>query len=148
MDTEHHKKIKLVKDGQDQFLFYENDNMKLEKKLNDEEYHGLFEKLQPNFTFSLPDRLVQDFIKDGSIMPSFKNSSQFTKEDFNDMLEQIKDKPKRRENRKRKYLKNKTKRKERKNKSETKRKLMEKVTKKPMKKKQERKKTNKNKHTY
>lgn len=144
MDTEHHQKIKLVRDGQDQFLYYENDNMKLEKRINEEEYHKLFEKLQPNFTFSFPDRLVQDFVKDGSIMPSFKNSSQFSKEDFNDMLEQIKDKPKRKENKRRKYLNNKTKRNVKHNKSEAKRRLIEKVSKKAPKRRQAKKKTNKN----
>jgi len=146
MDTEHNEKIKLVKDGQDQFLYYENDNMKLEKRINEAEYHKLFEKLQPNFTFSFPDRLVQDFVKDGSIMPSFKNSSQFSKEDFNEILEQIKDKPKIRENKRKKYLNNKTKRNAKRNKSETKKRLMEKVSKKAPKKRQAKKKTNKNNH--
>ena len=83
-----YKKIEISKTNNDQpLLHYETNEIKIEKKLDDEEYLKIFEKFNPTIGFSLPDRLVQDFITDGSVIPSFKRSGLFTNEDFDKLVE-------------------------------------------------------------
>ena len=83
--------IKLKKEGNHQSLSYENNNTKLYRTLNEDEYDKLFNKLRPNIDFSLPDRLIQTFVKDGTILPSYKNSRLFTNEDFDLITQPLKD---------------------------------------------------------
>ncbi len=82
--------IKLKKEGNHQSLSYENNNTKLYRTLNEDEYDKLFNKLRPNIDFSLPDRLIQTFVKDGTILPSYKNSRLFTNEDFDLITQPLK----------------------------------------------------------
>ena len=82
--------IKLKKEGNHQSLSYENNNTKLYRTLNEDEYDKLFNKLRPNIDFSLPDRLIQSFVKDGTILPSYKKSPLFTIDDFESITEPLK----------------------------------------------------------
>jgi hypothetical protein len=60
------------------------------RKLNDAEVKELFITIKLNTHFSLPERLVQDFIQDGSIKPTFKKCIHFNKEDLNEMIQPLK----------------------------------------------------------
>ena len=137
-----HQKIKLLKDGDDQTLYYENNNHIMQKKISTDEYDKILKFIQPNFSFSLPDRLIQDLVKDGQIFPSFKNSMVFTNNDFKEMIEPL-DRSilEINKKRKKKYLKNFTKKNNKK--KEKKIEILNKITKK--KKKNTKKKQNKKK---
>ena len=62
------------------------------RPMNDDEIKPLFEKIKinPNKEFSFPDKLIQDFINDGSIEAKFKKCTNFTNADFNHMIIHIK----------------------------------------------------------
>jgi len=45
-----------------------------------------WKKLNFNNDFALPDKLVQDFVNDGSMMPSFKRSLFFNHADMEDLV--------------------------------------------------------------
>ena len=66
------------------------------RKLNDSEVKELFITIKLNTHFSLPERLVQDFIQDGSIKPTFKKCIHFNKEDLHEMIKPLKKKKQRR----------------------------------------------------
>ena len=120
-----YQQIKLVKDGNDHTLFYENQEKRIEQHISENDFKSIFENIEPNFGFSLPDKLIQDFVKDGSIIPSFKQSHQFTKEDFNEMIHPFREellhidelKNNKRQNIKR-YIKNNTKKRNRNSRNE------------------------------
>lgn len=76
------QQVRLVKDGNQQAIMYQNNTNKFIRQLDEQEYVHLFNKLRPNIEFSLPDRIIQTFVKDGTILPSLKESSRFTPEDF------------------------------------------------------------------
>jgi hypothetical protein len=69
-----------------------NDTSDKHRKLYDGEIKELFINIKLNTHFSLPERLVQDFIQDGSIKPTFKKCIHFNKDDLNDMINLIKQK--------------------------------------------------------
>ena len=60
------------------------------RPIKDDEIKALFEKIKLNTDFSLPDKLIQDFINDGSIAPTFKKCSHFNKNDFHHIIIHIK----------------------------------------------------------
>ena len=60
------------------------------RPIEDSEIKALFEKIKLNTDFSLPDKLIQDFINDGSIEAKFKKCTNFTNTDFNHMIIHIK----------------------------------------------------------
>ncbi len=60
------------------------------RPIQDSEIKPLFEKIKLNTDFSLPDKLIQDFINDGSIEAKFKKCTNFTNADFNHMIIHIK----------------------------------------------------------
>ena len=60
------------------------------RPIDDSEIKALFEKIKLNTDFSLPDKLIQDFINDGSIEAKFKKCTNFTNADFNHMIIHIK----------------------------------------------------------
>jgi len=68
---------------------YEDEHGKIYKELTDVDFHELLEKLKFNDDFALPDRLVQDFVNDGSIMPTFKRSVFFNKLDMDELVKTI-----------------------------------------------------------
>jgi hypothetical protein len=87
---------------------YDNGYTLRYRKLNDEEIKFLFHNIQLNTSFCLPERLVQDYVQDGSIVPTFKKCTFFNKEDLNEMIRPFKkNKPKRKNLPKKKTRKNK-----------------------------------------
>ena len=92
---------------------YDNGYTLRYRKLNDEEIKFLFHNIQLNTSFCLPERLVQDYVQDGSIVPTFKKCTFFNKEDLTEMIRPFKkNKPKRKNLPKKKTRKNEKKNKE------------------------------------
>jgi hypothetical protein len=85
-----YQKVHIENDGETKSIMYENSNKKLYRQLNDDEFHYLFEQIKPNIDFSLPDKIVSRFVKDGTLLPSYKTSPNFTNTDFDNMIENIK----------------------------------------------------------
>jgi hypothetical protein len=58
------------------------------RPIQDDEIKPLFEqiKLNPDMDFPLPEKLIQHFINDGSIDPTLKNCSNFTDQDFDNII--------------------------------------------------------------
>lgn len=85
------KKIVLRKTSNDkQDVLYEDNRGKIYKELTNADFNDLLEKLNFNNDFALPDKLVQDFVDDGSIMPTFKRSLFFNHFDMEDLVKSIK----------------------------------------------------------
>ena len=124
-----YQKIKIEKDGDKQALYYENNEKKFYRKLDDAEFHHLFENIKPNIEFSLPDKIIQHFVKDGTLLPSFKTSQNFKNTDFDDMIKNIKDEFTPQRVMKRERIENKKKAVNKKSKRHTKKKIDDKVKK-------------------
>lgn len=62
------------------------------RQIKDDEIKGLFEKIKLNTDFALPDKLVQDFINDGSIHSTLKKCTKFDNNDFHRIIIVIKKK--------------------------------------------------------
>jgi hypothetical protein len=60
------------------------------RPMEEKEIMPLFIKIKFNTDFSLPDKLIQDFINDGSIAPTFKKCSHFNKNDFHHIILHLK----------------------------------------------------------
>jgi len=60
------------------------------RQINDDEIKPLFDKIKLNTDFSLPDKLIQDFVNDGSIEPTFKKCVVFSNNDFDHIVLHIK----------------------------------------------------------
>ena len=60
------------------------------RQIKDDEIKPLFDKIKLNTDFSLPDKLIQDFINDGSIEPTFKKCLVFNNNDFDHIILHIK----------------------------------------------------------
>jgi hypothetical protein len=58
--------------------------------MSDNELKNLFSNIRLNTGFSLPDQLIQDFINDGSLIPTFKKCMHFNRTDFKNMVEPLK----------------------------------------------------------
>jgi hypothetical protein len=116
------------------------------RPIQDTEIKSLFDKIVLNKTYPLPEKLIQDFINDGSIEPTLKICTNFTDRDFNEIVIHLKKRinikklpPKRitKKNKKDKNVKNVKKEKEKekeKDKDKIKDKIKERATKKNMKK--------------
>jgi hypothetical protein len=100
------KKIVIRKTDNKQDIHYEDERGIIYKELNDDDFNAILEKLKFNNDFALPDRLVQDFVNDGSIMPTFKRSIFFNKFDMEELVKNIKPYRKKRKNLKAKTKKN------------------------------------------
>jgi hypothetical protein len=70
-------------------LIYNNGHSIRYRKLNDEEIKLLFQNIKLNTGFSLPESMVQDFIQDGSIDPTFKKCIHFNKKDLHTMVQPL-----------------------------------------------------------
>jgi hypothetical protein len=79
---EYHQKVVLEKDGNKQHLYYENNNKRMYKELSEDSFNNIFTQFKPNVDFSFPDRLIQHFVKDGTILPTFKSSLHYNDEDL------------------------------------------------------------------
>lgn len=64
--------------------------------MSEDELKTLFGNIRLNTGFSLPDQLIQDFVNDGSLIPTFKRCMHFNRSDFNNIVEPIKAKQNRR----------------------------------------------------
>ena len=60
------------------------------RKMTDEELKNMIGHIRLNTGFSLPDQLIQDFMNDGSMVPSFKKCVHFNRNDFNSMVQHLK----------------------------------------------------------
>jgi hypothetical protein len=60
------------------------------RKINDDEIKALFEKIKLNTDYPLPEKLVQDFINDGSIEPTHLKCTNFKNHHFNQLIIHIK----------------------------------------------------------
>ncbi len=60
--------------------------------MSDNELKTLFGNIRLNTGFSLPDQLIQDFVNDGSLIPTFKRCMHFNRSDFKNIVEPIKTK--------------------------------------------------------
>lgn len=111
------KKIILRQEDNKQFVQYEDPAGIVYKELNDNDFNALFEKLKFHDETSLPDRMVQDYVMDGSITPSFKRSRFFDDRDMRELVKslrpykKIKRHPKRQTKRYKRYKKKSKKRK-------------------------------------
>ena len=47
------------------------------REMTEDEINSMIGKIRLNSGFSLPDELVQDFINDGSVLPTFKKCVHF-----------------------------------------------------------------------
>ena len=103
------KKIVIRKMDNKQDVHYEDERGIIYKQLNDNDFNSLLEKLKFNNDFALQDRLVQDFVNDGSIMPTFKRSLFFNNYDMEELVRNIKPYRKKRNYPKHMNKKNKTK---------------------------------------
>ena len=58
--------------------------------MNEDELKLLFGNIRLNTGFSLPDQLIQDFVNDGSLIPTFKRCMHFNRSDFKNIVDPIK----------------------------------------------------------
>ena len=72
-------------------LRYEDNEKVDEINLNEDTYKSIFEKIRPNTSFSTPDSMIQGFLQNKKIMPSFYNNRFFTNYEFSNILEPIND---------------------------------------------------------
>lgn len=72
-------------------LRYEDNEKVDEINLNEDTYKSIFEKIRPNTSFSTPDSMIQGFLQNKKIMPSFYNNRFFTNDEFSNILEPIND---------------------------------------------------------
>lgn len=100
-----------------QTLRYQDGDQTDEIDLNNDTYKSIFEKIRPNASFSTPDSMIQGFLQNQKVMPSFYNNRFFTNDEFSNILKPINDEMKyviilnknEGKQKKKKYLKNKTK---------------------------------------
>ena len=87
----HFKKIILNKHNNKHFVKYENNYNVIYKELDESDFNHLFNKLTlKDKNMSLADRLVNDFVHDDSIIPSFKESAHFNEFDMNELIKDFK----------------------------------------------------------
>merc|ERR1711965_870543 len=98
-----------------QTLRYQDGDQTDEIDLNNDTYKSIFEKIRPNTSFSTPESMIQGFLQNKKIMPSFYNNRFFTNDEFSNILEPINDEMKyviilnkNNENKRKNFLKNKT----------------------------------------
>lgn len=59
------------------------------KKMSDEEIKKLLNFIDFNNGFAFPEKIVQDFVQDGSIEPTFKKCIHFNKTDLHNMVKHL-----------------------------------------------------------
>ena len=69
-------------------LVYSNNDKTIYRKLNNDEFAHLFERIRPSIDFSLPDRLIQDLVHDNQFIPKFIESRNYTTEDLKDTIKE------------------------------------------------------------
>jgi len=76
-------------------VYVYEDGVLKHRKMTDEELKNMIGHIRLNTGFSLPDQLIQDFMNDGKIVPSFKKCVHFNRNDFNSMVQHLKVRKKR-----------------------------------------------------
>ncbi len=71
-------------------VYVSEDGVVKHRKMTDEELKSMLGHIRLNTGFSLPDQLIQDFMNDGTIVPSFKKCMHFNRNDFNSMVQHLK----------------------------------------------------------
>lgn len=86
-----YEKIELSKQNdKPMHIEYETDQVKVVANVEDDKFLRIFEHFSPNIHFATPDVIIQEMVQDGSILPTFKNSTLFTNEDFQDLVKSFK----------------------------------------------------------
>jgi len=83
------KKIIIAADDNNQSEQYQDDKGNIYNVINENDFNCILEKLKFNDDYSLPDRIVRDYIRDGTIIPSFKKSIYFNKYDMEDLVKDL-----------------------------------------------------------
>ena len=83
-----YRKLVLKKDydGKKSMIY----NGKKYNELSENDFNNILEKVKFGNSFSLPDRMVQDFISDGSINPTFKSVKTFNNNDLENIIKPFK----------------------------------------------------------
>lgn len=68
---------------------YDNGHTIRYKKISDEDIKDIFCKINLNNEFAFPEKMVQDFVQDGSIEPTFKKCIYFNKTDLHNMVKHL-----------------------------------------------------------
>jgi hypothetical protein len=68
---------------------YDNGYILRYKKLDNDDIIKMFQSIKLNSGFSVPECMVQDFVQDGTIEPTFKNCIFFTKNDLHNMVKHL-----------------------------------------------------------
>ena len=71
-------------------MYIEKYGIKTNVSMKDEELKVLLGNIRLNTGFSLPDQLIQDFVNDGSLIPTFKKCMHFNRNDFNSLVGPLK----------------------------------------------------------
>ena len=83
-----YRKIILKKDlNGKKTLIYNGKNY---NELSDKDFNNILEKINFGNSFSLPDRMIQDFISDGTISPTFKSVKTFNNDDLETIIKPFK----------------------------------------------------------
>ena len=53
----------IEKYGNKQHMYYQNNDNHVYKELDDDSFRNYFRQFRPNIDFSLPDKLIQSFVK-------------------------------------------------------------------------------------
>jgi len=83
------KKITIRDEKNKIYSHYQDNQGNIYNNITYNDLYPMLEKLTFNSTISLPDRMIQDFIHDGSLMPSFKKTNHFTNEDMKQIIEPL-----------------------------------------------------------
>lgn len=83
------KKLTIRDEKNKRYTHYEDSEGNIYNNITYNDLYPMIEKLTFNSTISLPDRMIQDFIYDGSLMPSFKKTNHFTNEDMKQIIEPL-----------------------------------------------------------
>ena len=83
-----YRKLVLTKDydGKKTMIY----NGKKYNELSENDFNNILEKVKFGNAFSLPDRMIQDFISDGSINPTFKSVKTFNNNDLENIIKPFK----------------------------------------------------------
>ena len=68
---------------------YDNGHIMRYKQLDNEDIKNILGCIHFNNQFSVPERMVQDFIQDGTIEPTFKKCIYFNKSDLHNMVKHL-----------------------------------------------------------
>lgn len=70
-------------------FIYDNGHVMRYKQMTDDDVKKIFCNLAFNTGFAFPEKMVQDFVQDGSIEPTFKKCIYFNKSDLHNMVKHL-----------------------------------------------------------